>query len=140
MSYDDQDWFQYEYEELKRRKNPWEDYQPPPTEKKSSQKPKSQKGKCKYALHPDPSFDPHEYLLAEEIRNRTIPDKYSLQLRKYRFGLYGFTFTLRKTYTVLVETMRKSCQVEDSSEDGFAFLRFIKYFVVNLYVFDSMSL
>lgn len=51
--------------------------------------------KAKYRLHPDPDFDPNEYLLADEIQNHRPPSKFRDALRRHRWGLYrifGMTF------------------------------------------------
>ena len=42
----------------------------------------------KYKFHPDPRFDPSEYLLTDEIRTRRLVGNYREELRRFRWGLY----------------------------------------------------
>ncbi len=51
----------------------------------------------KYRLHPDPTFDPSEYLLADDIRSRRPETSFRKELQRHRFGFYRFygkTFSL----------------------------------------------
>jgi hypothetical protein len=55
---------------------------------KSSEAPK-RKSKFKHKLHPDPDFDPMEYLLTKEIKENVLgQESFKREITKLRFGLY----------------------------------------------------
>jgi hypothetical protein len=45
--------------------------------------------KFKYKFHPDPDFDPLEYLLSKEIKENVLAEEsFKREIKKLRFGIY----------------------------------------------------
>lgn len=45
--------------------------------------------KFRYKLHPDPNFDPLEYLQTKEIKENVLGhDSFKREIKKLRFGIY----------------------------------------------------
>lgn len=45
--------------------------------------------KFRYKLHPDPNFDPLEYILTKEIKENVLGhESYQREIKNLRFGIY----------------------------------------------------
>ena len=91
------------------------------------------KTKFKYKLHPDPDFDPLEYLISKEIKENVLAqESFKREIKKLRFGIYRAYGKLFNRFTQLVETFRKSSKFHSNMEDRFRFSQFLENRIVNL--------